>query len=192
MSDGYENAAHYRYVDSLSLASKLRRLVWQVVWMFLFRTTPSWCLDAWRCALLRLFGATIGRGCRIASNCQIWAPWNLTLGHYVCLAGEVDCYCVSPISIGNKVTVSQRSFLCTASHDIRTLQRPLIHQPIRIGEHAWVCAEAFVGPGITIGEGAVVAARAVAVRDVPEWTIVAGNPARVIRRREIAEERPSD
>jgi putative colanic acid biosynthesis acetyltransferase WcaF len=107
------------------------------------------------------------------------------MGHYVCLAEGVDCYSVSPIRIGNKVTISQRAFLCSASHDVTSLARPLIHAPIIIKEHAWVCAEAFVGAGITIAEGAVVGARAVVTKDVKSWSIVAGNPAKFVKQREI-------
>jgi putative colanic acid biosynthesis acetyltransferase WcaF len=99
----------------------------------------------------------------------------------------VDCYSVSPIQIGNKVTVSQRAFLCSASHDISSLSRPLIHSPIVIKEHAWVCAEAFVGAGITIAEGAVVGARSVVTRDVEAWAVVAGNPAKFVKTRVIDE-----
>jgi putative colanic acid biosynthesis acetyltransferase WcaF len=177
----------YRYKNQLSTASKVKRLLWHLVWLVAFRVTPNWCLDRWRIALLKLFGAKCGKGCRVASNVRVWAPWNLNLGHYVCLAEGVDCYSVSPIQIGNKVTVSQRTFLCSASHDISSLSRPLIHSPIIIEEHAWICAEAFVGAGVSVGEGAVVGARAVVTRDVEAWAVVAGNPAKFVKRRVIKE-----
>lgn len=175
----------YRYQNQLSSSSKLKRLVWRFVWLLIFRPTPSWCLDRWRLMLLRLFGAKFGQGCRVASSVKVWAPWNLEMGDYVCLAEGVDCYSVSSIHIGSKVTISQRAFLCSASHDVTSLARPLIHAPIVIKEHAWVCAEAFVGAGITIAEGAVVGARSVVTKDVESWSIVAGNPAKFIKKREI-------
>jgi putative colanic acid biosynthesis acetyltransferase WcaF len=109
------------------------------------------------------------------------------MGHYVCLADGVDCYTVSPIEIGSKVTISQRAFLCSASHDISSLSRPLIHSPIIIKEHAWICAEAFIGAGVTVAEGAVVGARAVVTRDVVPWAVVAGNPAKFVKTRVIDE-----
>jgi putative colanic acid biosynthesis acetyltransferase WcaF len=177
----------YRYKNRLSIASKSKRLLWRIVWLIAFLPTPSWCLNRWRIALLQLFGAKCGQGCRIASNVRVWAPWNLDIGHYVCLAEGVDCYSVSPIQIGNKVTVSQRAFLCSASHDISSLSRPLIHSPIVIKEHAWVCAEAFIGAGVTVAEGAVVGARAVVVKDVEPWAVVAGNPAKLLKTRVIRE-----
>lgn len=176
------------YVDSLSRASRVRRFVWEVFWMIFFWPTPRWFLNSWRILLLRLFGAKIGEGCRVAPSCRIWAPWNLCLGDRTALAEGVECYSVDRIDIGSNVCVSQRAFLCTASHSIHTLQRPLTHRPIVIKDHAWVCAEAFVGPGVIVGEGAVIAARAVAVRDVTEWEVVGGNPARVIKKRKISNE----
>jgi putative colanic acid biosynthesis acetyltransferase WcaF len=109
----------------------------------------------------------------------------MELGDYVCLGDGVDFYCVSPIKLGSKVAISQRSFLCTASHDISLLTRPLIHKSIHIQDHVWVCAQAFVGPGITVGEGAIIGACAVVTKDVEPWTVVAGNPARVIKQRKL-------
>lgn len=135
--------------------------------------------------ILKFFGAKIGKGCSIAPSCRIWAPWNMELSHYVCLAENVDFYCVSPISIGSYVTISQRAFLCSASHDITSLSRPLIQAPIVVKDHAWVCAEAFVGAGTTIEEGAVVAARAVVTKGIAPWTVVGGNPAKFIKSRTI-------
>lgn len=175
-----ENYSDLRYVNKLSLHSRVMRMIWGLVWMFCFRPTPSFGFDAWRRILLRCFGAKIGNGCRIDPSCRIWAPWNLEMGSYSALGTNVDCYCVARITIGNKVAVSQRSFLCTASHDITSLLRPLTSRPITIHDHAWICAEAFIGPGVTVGEMAVAAARAVVVKDVAANTIVGGNPAKPI------------
>ena len=176
------------YVDRLSRSLRIRRLVWGLVWLIFFRPTPRWLLDQWRIFLLRLFGAKIGTGCRVAPSCVVWAPWNLSIGDRTALAEGVECYCVDRISIGSNVCVSQRSFLCTASHDIRSLGRPLTHSPIVIEDHAWICAEAFVGPGVNLGEGAVVAACAVVIRDVAAWEVVGGNPAKFIKHRKLEEE----
>jgi putative colanic acid biosynthesis acetyltransferase WcaF len=142
-------------------------------------------MDGWRRFLLRCFGAQIGTGARILPSARIWAPWNLAMGEYACLSEFVDCYCVDRIRVGAHATVSQYAFLCTASHDIQDPHMRLIKAPITIGDGAWVCAGAYVGMGITIGEGAVAAARAVVVKDVPPWTVVGGNPARFIKRREL-------
>lgn len=167
------------------MRNRLVRMLWGCVYVICFRQSPIWMLRKWRVFLLRLFGAKIGKTCRIDPTCKIWAPWNLKMGSHSCLADSVDCYSVSPIIIGNHVTVSQRSYLCSASHNIHQLDLPLIHQPIQIQDHAWICAQAFIGPGVTIGEGAIVGACAVVTKDVEAWTVVAGNPARFIKKREI-------
>lgn len=173
----------YRYKDNISLRNKFIRQLWNIIWVFFFRITPSWGFNFWRILLLRLFGAKVGTRCKISSSVSVWAPWNLKVGDYVCLAEEVNCYSVSPIYIGNKVTISQRAFLCTGSHSIDSLDRPLISKSIEIKEFSWICSEAFIGMGTTIGEGAVVGARSVVLKDVSDWHVVAGNPAKFIKQR---------
>lgn len=167
-----------------SFRNKIGRVAWAIVWATAFRWSPR-ILFGWRRWLLRLFGATVGRNARISPSVQIWAPWNLTVGDEAAIAHQTDCYCVDRIVIGNHSTVSQYSFLCTASHDPSDPRMKLISAPIIIEDQAWVCAGAFVGPGLTVGEGAVVGARSVLTKNVEPWTIVAGNPARVIRQRVV-------
>jgi putative colanic acid biosynthesis acetyltransferase WcaF len=140
-------------------------------------------MHGWRCLLLRLFGARIAERVIVHPSARIWGPWNLRMGPHSCLSPHVDCYSVDEIHIGAYATVSQYSFLCTASHDPDTPDMQLTTSPIVIGAHAWVAADAFVGPGVTIGEGAVVGARSTVLRNIGPWTIVAGTPARMIRKR---------
>jgi putative colanic acid biosynthesis acetyltransferase WcaF len=109
---------------------------------------------------------------------------------YSCLANDVDCYCVAPVRLGAHVTVSQYAFLCTASHDYEDPDLRLIAKPIEIGDYAWIAARAFVGPGVKIGEGAVVGATASVYQDVPEWTVVGGNPASIIKKRVMVASKP--
>lgn len=135
--------------------------------------------------LLRGFGARVGAECRIDPSARIWLPANLELGDYVAIGEGADIYCVAPITIGSKVAVSQRTFLCTASHDITSLARPLTHAPITICDHAWIAAEAMVYPGAEVGEGAVIAARAVLRGTATSWGIYAGNPARHVGERTL-------
>jgi putative colanic acid biosynthesis acetyltransferase WcaF len=136
--------------------------------------------------LLRAFGARIGRAVVVHPSSRIWAPWNLEMGDYSCLGPGVDCYTVSLIRIGSYATVSQYSFLCAASHDIDSPDMKLMTAPIVLDDHVWVAADAFVGPGVTVQEGAVVGARASVFKDVPPWTVVGGNPARALRLRSRA------
>jgi putative colanic acid biosynthesis acetyltransferase WcaF len=166
-----------------SFSSKVGRGLWAIVWLFLYRPSPR-PFHAWRRMLLRGFGAKIGRGAMPYPSAVVWAPWNLTMGDHSTLGDGADCYCVARISIGDRASVSQRAYLCAASRDLDDPDHPLMTAPIVIERHGWVAAEAYVGPGVTIGEGGVVAARAVAVRDVLPWTVVGGNPARLIRKRQ--------
>lgn len=167
-----------------SFWNRLGRLIWTVVWVLLYRPSPR-PFHFWRRFLLRLFGAQVGRGAHPYSSAKVWAPWNLSMGAHSCLGHCVDCYCVAPVSIGAHATVSQYSYLCTASHDIEARDMPLVTAPIWIGDGAWITADVFVGPGVTVGEGAVVGARSSVFQDVEAWTVVAGNPARFIKKREL-------
>lgn len=166
---------------------RLWRIVWQVVWFLLGRFTPI-PVHGWRRMLLRIFGARISRGAVVYPSARVWAPWKLAMGPGSCLADGVDCYNVALVTLGRGAVVSQGAYLCSASHDPHDIDFPLIAGPIAIGQEAWVAAQAFVGPGVSVGDRAVVAARAVVVRSVPAHMIVGGNPARVLRERSLAAE----
>ncbi len=109
------------------------------------------------------------------------------MGDYSCLAPCVDCYCVAPVSIGAHSTISQYSYLCAASHDFENPSMPLVTLPVTIEDQAWICIDVFIGPGVSIGQGAVVGARASVFADVEPWTVVGGNPARLIKKRVLKE-----
>jgi putative colanic acid biosynthesis acetyltransferase WcaF len=173
------------FKSELSLANRAGRALWGMVWVLLFRPSPR-PLHAWRRFLLSLFGARLGRGVRIYASATIWAPWNLTMGDFSVLGDHVDCYAVDRIEIGAHSIVSQYTFLCTATHDPDQPLFPLVTKPIRVGQQAWIAAAAFIGPGVTVGDGAVVGARACVFKDVAPWSIVGGNPARLIRMRKTA------
>jgi putative colanic acid biosynthesis acetyltransferase WcaF len=166
------------------LWNRLGRAVWNLVWALLYRPSPV-VLHGWRRILLRFFGASIGRGVHPYPTARVWAPWNLEMADYSCISRNVDCYSVGRVSIGPHATVSEYSYLCTASHAYEDPHMPLVTAPITIGRGAWVSADVFVGPGVTIGEGAVVGARSSVFKDVEPWTVVGGNPARLLKRREL-------
>jgi len=166
------------------LRHRLFRLVWRVCWWALGAWTPP-PLHAWRRFLVRSFGGRIAPTAHIYGGARIWYPPNLTMGEYACLADGVDCYCMDRIELGAHALVSQRAFLCGGGHKVSDPDFPLVTGPIRIGRGAWMAAEAFVGPGVEIGEGAVLAARGVAVRSLEPWTVYAGNPAKPVGRREL-------
>jgi putative colanic acid biosynthesis acetyltransferase WcaF len=173
--------------SSHSLKNKLGRVLWGLVWVVFFRPSPK-VFHAWRRFLLRIFGAKLGKGAVVHASCRIWAPWNLEMGEYSCLSHYVDCYCVDSIKIGAHATVSQYSYLCTATHDESDPHMKLVTASIEIGDQAWVCADVFVGPGVRIGEGTVVGARSSVFSDLPDWMVCYGTPARPVRKREIKPE----
>jgi len=109
------------------------------------------------------------------------------MGNHSCLAGDVDCYSVDKIILGDFATVSQQAMLCTATHDFNDPEFRLVTRPIVIGPRAWIGARAFVGPGVNVGEGAVVGAAAAVFRDVEPWTVVGGNPSHFLKKRVITE-----
>src|ERR1700730_10766842 len=165
---------------AITASCRVQRLLWGLVFHSLYRPSPNF-LHAWRRMLLRLFGAKIGAGAHPYPHAKIWAPWNLTMGENSCLANDVDCYCVASVTIGCNAIVSQYSYLCAASHDYETDDFHLVSAPIVIRPSAWVGADCFIGPGVEVGEGAVVGARSTVVRDVPPKAVVVGNPARIVR-----------
>jgi putative colanic acid biosynthesis acetyltransferase WcaF len=155
-------------------------LMRRVLWAFgqpLVRFSPRPCF-AWRRVVLRAFGARIGAHVNIYPSVRIYFPWKLTVGDWSAIGEGAFIYNLGHVTLGREVTVSQRAHLCAGTHDHTRVDMPLLRPPIVIGDRAWICADAFVGPGVVIGEGAVVGARAVAMRDVPPWIVVAGNPAR--------------
>ena len=175
-----------KYEDALTMRNKLARLVWNVFAIFFFRLFAGPMFRYYRSAVLRLWGAKIGKRCAIAASAKIWAPWQLEIGDYVALGPRSEIYNVAKIIMGSNITVSQEAYLCSASHDISRLKKPLVMKPINLGDSTWIAARAIVLPGVTIGEGAVVAAGAVAAKDVEPWTVVGGNPAKFIKKRELA------
>ena len=176
----------YRLTRSLplSFSNKLARLIWSIVWILLFRPTPR-AFHVWRCFLLRIFGAQLEEGVHPYPSARIWAPWNLIMKENSCIGEYVDCYCVDKIIIGKNSTISQYSFLCTASHDYTRIDKQLVTAPVIIEDEVWVFSDVFIGPGVTIEEGSVVLARSSVYRDVQPWKVYAGNPAHFVKNREI-------
>ena len=167
---------------SFSLANRLGRVAWAIAWLLLARWTPP-PLHRWRCMVARLFGARIGKGVRLLPSARIWWPGNLEMADYSCLGPHANCYNQGAISIGYRAVVSQGAHLCASTHDIDDYFNQLRLRPIRIEAYAWIAADGFVGPGVTVGEGAVLGARGVAMRGLEPWTVYSGNPAVALRRR---------
>lgn len=169
---------------SFSLSNRLRRLVWNTAYVLLFRWTPR-ALTGWRRTLLRLFGAKMGPGTNVRPTAKIWAPWNLVMEERSSLSDDVNVYSMALVTLGREAVVSQGAHLCAGTHDYQSKNFQLYARPITIGERAWLCAECFLGPGVTIGDGAVIGARAVVSKDMPAWTVCAGNPCVPLKPRVI-------
>lgn len=169
---------------SFSLRNRAYRAIWIVTWGLLASWTPP-PLRAWRRWLLRRFGAQVAPTATIYGSARIWSPANLVVGDCALIGPRTTIYNQGPIAIGAYAIVSQGAHLCAGTHDVEDRNFQLRTRPITIGARAWVAAEAFVGPGVTVGEGAVLGARACAMRDVAPWMICAGNPAMPLRERRI-------
>lgn len=161
---------------SFSLANRLMRLVWMAGWLLLARWTPP-LLHRWRAIVLKLFGAKLGRNCRVHASVKIWHPRNLELGDNVLIGPGTIIYNQGRITIGTDCVISQRAHLCASTHDPSDPHFQLLLRPITLAQKCWIATEAFVGPGVTIGEGAVIGARAALFEDAEEWMIYRGNPA---------------
>lgn len=174
-----------KFKEPYTTSNKIKRLVWIVCWALFAKPFPRRTANPWKVLLLRLFGAKISYKANVYSSSKIFMPWNLIMEDYSCLGPGVICYNAAPIIINEHATVSQRTYLCTASHNISSSRHEQTEKPIIIESRAWVAAEAFIGPGVTIGKGAVVGARAAVFKDVEPWTVVGGNPAQYIKKRII-------
>ena len=164
------------------LRDKVRRVAWMFVRALLFRPSfHNWY--AWRRFLLRAMGARIGRGVRVRPTVRIEMPWHLDIGDETVVGDYAILYSLGTIRLGRQVTVSQYAHLCAGTHDHTDPTFPLLTPPVTVEDGAWVATDAFVGPGVTVGARAVVAARATVVKDVPPDQIWAGNPARFIKPR---------
>jgi putative colanic acid biosynthesis acetyltransferase WcaF len=133
--------------------------------------------------LLQAFGANVDKTAKVYPWVKVWYPRNLEMREYACLGPSVACYSMDRVFLGPYALVSQGAYLCGGTHNVDDEDFQLQAHPIKIEANAWIAAQAFVGPGVTVGEGAVLGARGVTVKDLEAWTIYAGNPARRIRRR---------
>lgn len=171
---------------SFSLKHRLERALWGIVWTILGAPSPT-PLHGWRRLLLRLFGAQVAPTSKVYPSAVVWYPRNLVMRDYACIGPKVNCYCMDRITLEAYAIVSQGAYLCGGTHNVDDPSFQLDTKPIRIGSNAWIAAEAFVGPGVVVGEGSVLGARAVTTKDLDPWTIYVGNPAKPLRRRKACD-----
>ena len=166
-----------------SLSEYARRFAWTFVQGTMIRFSPGRAMG-WRRFWLRLFGAKLGKLSGIRPTTRIVHPWLLELRDYAMLGDHVIVYNLGKITVGEHSVVSQNVHLCAGTHDYTKPDLPLIRSEINIGRGVWVCADAFIGPGVTIGHNSVIGARGVVVNDIEPGVVAAGNPAKVIKQRD--------
>jgi putative colanic acid biosynthesis acetyltransferase WcaF len=165
----------------------------RVLWMAtrpLLRLVPRF-FYGFRNRVLRLFGAKIGNAVRIYPSVDIFYPWNLEIGDEVTIATSVQLYSLGKIIIGDGTMISYGAHFCAGTHDYTKVNLPLLKPEIRLGKGIWVCADAFIGPGVVIGDYSIVGARAVVLKSFEELSIIGGNPARKVKERPLPETDPS-
>lgn len=171
-----------KYIDTIPKSDKIYRLVWRITSLFFFAPFSLPFFNGWRIFLLKIFGARIGKYCNVYASAYIPSPRNLIMGTHSTLGPGVQLHFGKTI-IGNKVTISQRTYLCSATHETNSLNVPFVAGEIIIKDFVWIAAEAFIMTNTIVGEGAIVGARSVVVKNVEPWTIVGGNPAKFIKNR---------
>lgn len=163
---------------------KLKARVWSIVNSSIFRYSPFF-LRSFRVFLLKSFGCKISRGSSISRLARIDFPWNVTIGYLSSIGSNAWIYALDKIEIGDKICVGEEVKLLTGSHDISDRNFRLITKPIKIDNGCWIGTSSTILPGIHIGEGAVIGACSLVTKDVAAWTVVGGNPAKFIKKREI-------
>ena len=169
--------------SSFSVANRLIRVFWALFYTILFRFSPI-SIFRWRILILKIFGCQVEWNSRVYPSAKIWLPSNLVVGKNSTIGPGVNVYNQGLITIGQEVIISQGSHLCASTHDYNDPLHPLVLKPIVIEDHVWVCADAFVGPGVTLAQGTVVGARAAIFKNSQPWSVYSGNPAQLIKQRE--------
>lgn len=162
-------------------------LLWWLVQAIAFGLTPQPFYGIRR-SLLRLFGAKIGKGVLIRPTARFTYPWKIAIGDYSWIGDDVVLYSLDRIKIGKHCIISQKSYLCTGSHDIKDPAFGLKTAPISMGNGAWVATDCFIGPGVKIGANAVIGARSSVFKDMPPGQVCLGNPCRPCYARDVQTE----
>jgi putative colanic acid biosynthesis acetyltransferase WcaF len=174
---------------AFSRQDRIWRLLWNFCWLLFYRTSPR-PLHAWRALLLRAFGAKMGPNCHFYPASKVWAPWNLFCDDQVTAGDAAEIYNPAPMYFRSHAIISQGAYICGATHDFEDSAFPLLAYSMVIGAYSWICARASVGPGVNVGEGAVLGLGSVATRDLEPWGVYAGVPAVKVkeRKRTLTEE----
>ena len=177
-----QNLKDFRLPPNFRGRSALMVQLWWLVQATLFRGSPQVCYG-FRRWLLRRFGAHIGKGVIVRPSATLTYPWRIRIGDHSWIGDDVVIYSFAEITIGNDVVISQKSYLCAGTHDYRSQDFSIQALPIVIEDQAWVAADVFVAPGVTVGKGAVVGSRSSVFTNLPSMMVCIGSPARPVRPR---------
>ena len=161
--------------DSLNFSMKCRRVGWELVKPLFYHSPRP--MFGFRNALLRMFGAKIGKRVHIYPHVQVKLPWNVRIGNNVWIGEDTLLYSWGMITIEEDVVISHKCQLCSGSHDCFDPDFPVLFSPIVVKKGAWLCTQAFIGPGVTVGEYAVISSGAILMKKAKAWGIYVGNPA---------------
>ncbi len=181
----YQNLQKFRLPPNFRGKPSWYVQLWWLVQDTLFRLSPQF-MYSWRRFLLRCFGAKIGKNVIIRPTVRVTFPWKIEIGDNSWIGDEVVLYSLGKIKIGTNAVVSQRSYLCTGSHDYESENFDITAESITIKDEVWLATDVFVAPGVTIGEGAVIGARSSVFKDIEGGYVYAGTPARRVKKREKA------
>jgi putative colanic acid biosynthesis acetyltransferase WcaF len=176
-------------LPAFSVSDRIRRQIWNTCWLLFYRTSPR-SFHAWRSMILRLFGARMGPNCHFYPGSKVYAPWNLNAEEGATVGDGAELYNPAPLRMGIHAIVSQGAYICGATHDFDDPRFPLLSYAMELGAWSWICARASVGPGIRVGEGAVLGLASVATRDLAPWTVYAGAPAVPVKDRKRIHDEP--
>jgi len=181
-----QNLNLYKTPDNFRGKSKITVQLWWLVQALFFSTTPQF-MYGWRRFLLKCFGAKIGKNVIIRPSAKFTYPWKIKIGDYSWIGDDVVLYSLGEIEIGAHTVVSQKSYLCTGSHDYTKNNFPIYSKKIIIKDECWLATDVFVSPGVTIGRGTVVGARSTVIKDLNSNSVYVGSPVKFIKNRKIAE-----
>jgi putative colanic acid biosynthesis acetyltransferase WcaF len=156
--------------------------LWWFVQAIFINTSPQF-MYGWRRFILRLFGAEIGKGVIIRPSVKITYPWKVKIGNYSWIGDDVVLYSLGEIEIGKNTVISQKSYICTGSHNMYSVSFDIFAKKITIKDGCWIATDVFVAPGVTIENDVVVGARSSVFNSLAENKVCIGNPAKPIKDR---------
>ena len=179
-----QNLSQYKNPKNFRGKSKITVQIWWLVQATIFKLSPQ-VLYSWRRFLLKCFGAKIGKHVIIRPTAKITYPWKVKIGDYSWIGDDVVLYSLGEIEIGSNTVISQRSYICTGSHDYTKIDFPIYAKKTLIDDECWLATDVYVAPGVIINKGVVVGARSTVLSNLDSYSIYVGSPAKFLKKREL-------